>query len=179
MHRLLSRFSFVLSVVTLLTVTAVAPPASAAATWVAPVSAPIWQGFSNPGHLGVDLGASRGTPIKAASIGVVQTVACNASLNGQPYPCDVDGSPQVMGCGWYVDVYHATSLVLTRYCHMGSRPVVNVGQSVKTGTILGNVGNSGNSSAPHLHFEFRLRGITGLIPIDPVRAMADRGAPLG
>src|SRR6266540_2169322 len=72
--------------------------------WVAPVRAPIVSGFRTPDrptHDGVDLGAARGTPIHAASTGVVTTVRCN--ISPPEHGCDRDGSPQTPGCGWYVD----------------------------------------------------------------------------
>jgi murein DD-endopeptidase MepM/ murein hydrolase activator NlpD len=124
--------------------------------WVAPVQAPIVSGFrthDRPGHDGVDLAAARGTPIRAASAGVVVTVTCNASTSdGQPYSCDRDGSPSIAGCGWYVEILHADRIV-TRYCHQLRAPLVRVGQSVMAGQVIGVVGTSGNSSGPHLHFE--------------------------
>jgi murein DD-endopeptidase MepM/ murein hydrolase activator NlpD len=130
--------------------------AVAAPPWVAPVNAPMWGGFKEPGyHHGVDLGAERWVPIRAASAGTVITRKCNATLDGEPYSCDIDGSPQVQGCGWYIDIAHADGVV-TRYCHMVVAPLVKVGDTVETGERVGYVGSSGNSSAPHLHFEVHL-----------------------
>ncbi|WP_245563629.1 M23 family metallopeptidase [Longispora albida] len=141
--------------------------------WVVPVGAPVVSGFhthERPGHHGVDLGAARGAPVLAAASGTVLAVVCNASTGN----CDVDGSPAVSGCGWYVDIEHGAGLV-TRYCHLGRRPVVRPGDQVGAGQQLGVVGSSGNSSGPHLHFEVRLDGA----PLDPVAWMRGRGAPLG
>jgi murein DD-endopeptidase MepM/ murein hydrolase activator NlpD len=152
---------------------------AAAGPWVQPVSAGVVSGFRTPGrpvHDGVDLGAARGTPIRAASAGVVSTVRCN--VNPPAHGCDVDGSPQVRGCGWYVDIEHADAVV-TRYCHMQMRPRVQVGESVAAGQILGVVGSSGNSSGPHLHFEVHLGDHTSRSAVDPVPFMAARCAPLG
>jgi murein DD-endopeptidase MepM/ murein hydrolase activator NlpD len=124
--------------------------------WVAPVQAPIVSGFrtsDRPDHDGVDLAAARGTPIRAASAGVVVTVTCNASTSdGQPFSCDRDGSLSIAGCGWYVEILHADRIV-TRYCHQLRAPLVRVGQNVVAGQVIGVVGTSGNSSGPHLHFE--------------------------
>jgi Membrane proteins related to metalloendopeptidases len=157
--------------------------ASADSGWVAPVNAPIWGGFKEPAyHHGVDLGAAKWVPIRAASAGTVIVKKCNASLNGQPYSCDIDGSPQVQGCGWYVDIAHAGNIV-TRYCHMVTEPLVNVGDKVETGQRIGYVGSSGNSSAPHLHFEVHIVAEGDYAhngnAVDPVPFMAKRGAHLG
>ncbi|MCW6004314.1 M23 family metallopeptidase [Micromonospora sp. CPCC 205371] len=147
--------------------------------WVAPVDAPIVSGFrtaERPGHDGVDLGAARGTPIRVASSGRVLVVQCN--ITPASYGCDRDGSPLTPGCGWYTDVQHADQ-VITRYCHMLSRPAVVEGQQVVAGQVIGYVGSSGHSSGPHLHFEVHLHGDRGPSgAVDAVRFMADR-APIG
>ena len=67
--------------------------------WVAPVRAPVVSGFrtpSRPAHHGVDLGAARGTPIHAASSGLVTVVRCN--VVPASHGCDRDGSPNTPGC---------------------------------------------------------------------------------
>lgn len=147
--------------------------------WVAPVEAPVVSGFrtaERPDHDGVDLGAARGTPIRVASSGRVLVVRCN--ITPASHGCDRDGSPSTPGCGWYTDVEHADQ-VITRYCHMLSRPAVVEGQQVVTGQVIGYVGSSGHSSGPHLHFEVHLHGDRGPSgAVDAVRFMADR-APIG
>jgi murein DD-endopeptidase MepM/ murein hydrolase activator NlpD len=153
-----------------------------ASGWISPTSGPVWSGFrtpERPTHFGVDIGAERGAPVVAASAGTVITSECNASLNGAPYSCDVDGSPAVAGCGWYVNIVHAGDY-LTRYCHFGSAPMVKEGDVVQAGQLLGYVGSSGRSSGPHLHFETHLnadRSPAGAV--DPVAFMNQMGAPLG
>jgi murein DD-endopeptidase MepM/ murein hydrolase activator NlpD len=112
-----------------------------------------WRTSERPTHNGVDLGAARGEEIHAASAGEVVKVVCNAHApEGRQLSCDVDGSPSIYGCGWYVEVAHAEGL-LTRYCHMVQRPSVSVGDQVDASDVLGYVGSSGRSSGPHLHFE--------------------------
>ena len=159
------------------------PGQIAASGWTAPVVASIVSGFrtpQRPTHNGVDLGASRGTPIHAAAGGIVTLVRCQATTaSGVWYGCGQDGSPTILGCGWYVEITHADN-VITRYCHQQIQPRVTVGQRVAAGDIIGIVGTTGNSSGPHLHFEVHLNGDRSFAgAVDPVPFMRDKGAPLG
>jgi hypothetical protein len=155
----------------------------AASGWTAPVVAGIVSGFrtpDRPAHNGIDLGAARGTPIRAAAGGIVTLVRCQATTAaGTWYGCGQDGSPAILGCGWYVEITHADH-VMTRYCHQQIQPRVTVGQRVAAGDIIGIVGTTGNSSGPHLHFEVHLNGDRSFAgAVDPVPFMRDKGAPLG
>jgi murein DD-endopeptidase MepM/ murein hydrolase activator NlpD len=154
-----------------------------ASGWTVPVTANVVSGFrtpERPTHYGVDLAVPKGTVVHAASGGIVVTAKCNASsASGDPYSCDVDGSAAVHGCGWYVDIMHAGNMI-TRYCHMVTRPDVVVGQSVTAGQAIGHSGSSGNSSGPHLHFEVHQNGDAGHEgAINPVPFMQQMGASLG
>lgn len=62
------------------------------------------------------------------------------------------------GCGYglYIDIAHANGYV-TRYGHL-STIVVEVGDEVSGGQIIGTSGNTGNSTGPHLHFGVYLNG---------------------
>jgi murein DD-endopeptidase MepM/ murein hydrolase activator NlpD len=154
---------------------------AAAGRWIRPVPGAIVSGFraaERPDHDGVDLGAPRGTVIRAASAGIVVTVLCNVdgrffAPDTGPVPCDSDGSPGLGGCGWYVEIRHAAG-VLSRYCHMVRQPAVHVGQSLPIGQPVGLVGTSGNSSGPHLHLEIHVADQ----PVDPVPFLAARGVRL-
>jgi murein DD-endopeptidase MepM/ murein hydrolase activator NlpD len=159
------------------------PGEISAAGWTIPVRALVGSGFrtaDRPNHFGVDLAVEKETEVHAASAGVVITAQCNAhSSNGGPWSCDIDGSPSVLGCGWYVDILHAGN-VITRYCHMAHQPEVKVGQTVTAGQPIGRSGSSGNSSGPHLHFEVHLNGDSSNNgAINPVPFMQEQGAPLG
>ncbi|GAA2140052.1 M23 family metallopeptidase [Glycomyces algeriensis] len=153
-----------------------------ASGWMIPVKGPLNSGFrtpERPTHNGVDIGAPRGATVVAAAAGTVITAECNASLYGAPYSCNQDGSPEVAGCGWYVNIVHAGDY-LTRYCHFQYAPNVKEGDVVQAGQILGYVGSSGRSSGPHLHFETHLnadRSPAGAV--NPVDFMNQMGAPLG
>ncbi len=73
-------------------------------------------------------------------------------------------SGKVTRAGWFssygycVDIQHSNGY-LTRYAHL-SKISVSKGQYVSAGQAIGKVGNSGNSTGPHLHFEIRLNGST-------------------
>ncbi|MER7420282.1 M23 family metallopeptidase [Micromonospora peucetia] len=152
----------------------------AASGWTAPIPGRVGSGFrtaDRPAHNGVDIAAPKGTDIRVAATGRVLVARCDPDNRGGR-TCDVDGWPNKGGCGWFVDVLHAGGFV-TRYCHMVSKPRVNVGQLVEAGAVIGEVGSSGNSSGPHLHFEVHKdedRSSRGAI--DPVPFMRSRGAPL-
>lgn len=152
----------------------------AASGWTTPIIGSVVSGFrtaSRPSHNGVDIMASRGTPIRATTGGRVLVARCDPDRRGR-LSCDADGWPGKGGCGWFVDILHAGG-VITRYCHMVVRPKVHVGQVVEAGQVIGLVGTSGNSSGPHLHFEVHLnsdRSSRGAI--DPVPFMRERGTPL-
>lgn len=85
-------------------------------------------------HSGIDIGARTGTPIYAAVDGVV-TVSSSEGEYGK-----------------HIDI--TSDDVLTRYAHC-SKLLVKEGQKVKKGDKIAEVGSTGNSTGPHLHFEIR------------------------
>lgn len=158
------------------------PGEVAASGWAAPVPHGVVSAYrtpERPDHYGVDLGAPRGTEVRAAAGGIVITAECNAfAPDGSPYSCDVDGSPSILGCGWYVNIQHADGMQ-TRYCHFESAPLVQVGQRVAAGEVIGVSGTSGNSSGPHLHFEVHVdNDQSNQGAIDPVAWLAQQGINL-
>ncbi|GIL25493.1 M23 family metallopeptidase [Actinocatenispora comari] len=131
------------------------PAGCSAAAWISPVIAPISSGFrppDRPDHNGTDLAAARGTTIHAAHAGAVTVARCDPATGN----CTINGSISTPGCGWYVEI-RSPDHIITRYCHMATRPSVHVGQKVATGAPIGVVGQSGNADGPHLHFEIHLR----------------------
>ena len=107
-------------------------------------------------HAGIDLANSIGTPIVAVSDGVV-----------------IDAGPAA-GYGMLVKLRHADGTV-TLYGHVNTT-LVSVGQRVMAGDQIATMGNRGNSTGPHLHFEV-LQG--GTERIDPVPWLAKRGLSVG
>lgn len=152
----------------------------AASGWTAPIPGGVGSGFrtaERPRHNGVDIAAPKGTLIRAAADGRVLVARCDPDNRGR-LSCDVDGWPNKGGCGWFVDMLHAGGYI-TRYCHLVKKPRVVPGQLVEAGQVIGEVGSSGNSSGPHLHFEVHVdEDRTSRGAVNPVPFMKERGAPL-
>lgn len=89
-------------------------------------------------HEGIDFIAETGTPIVAAAAGIVVTS---------------ERHPQY---GNLVEIDHGNDLI-TRYAH-ASRVLVKQGALVKRGQKIAEVGSTGRSTGPHLHFEVRFKG---------------------
>ena len=90
-------------------------------------------------HEGVDFSAEVGTPIRAAAAGVV--------LSAERHP----------EYGNLIQIDHGNDIT-TRYAHT-SKMLVTPGTVVKRGQIIAEVGTTGRSTGPHLHFEVRYKGI--------------------
>ena len=86
-------------------------------------------------HSGIDIGADLGTDIVAAADGSVKFAG------------------EMGGYGNYIVIDHYNGFE-TSYGHC-SYIVVSVGDYVKKGQLIGNVGSTGNSTGPHLHFEVK------------------------
>ncbi|MGQ0599427.1 M23 family metallopeptidase [Aquabacterium sp.] len=127
----------------------------------APVEGPVGSGFGfrtdpfthRPAlHTGLDFPADPGTSILAAAGGVV--------LSAGPHP----------QYGQLVELDHGNGLV-TRYAHT-SRMLVKQGDLVKRGQKIAEVGNTGRSTGPHLHFEVLVEGVQQ----NPAKFLASQGA---
>ncbi|WP_162160906.1 peptidoglycan DD-metalloendopeptidase family protein [Leptolyngbya sp. PCC 6406] len=88
-------------------------------------------------HRGIDIAGPVGTPIVAAATGVVVTSGWNSG-----------------GYGNMVDIRHPDGS-LTRYAHH-SRNLVQAGQQVRQGQQIAEMGSTGFSTGPHLHFEVHI-----------------------
>lgn len=95
-------------------------------------------------HAGIDIGAPEGTPIRAALGGKVVLLGWTG------------------GYGNYTCIQHGGGLS-TCYAHQ-SRYGTSMGASVSKGDLIGYVGNTGNSTGAHLHFETRVNGS----PVNPM-----------
>lgn len=90
-------------------------------------------------HHGVDLAAPAGTPVLACADGIVQITGYD----------DIYGN--------YIIIRHAGNRE-SLYGHL-SRIKIELHDEVKSGTIIGNVGSTGQSTGPHLHFEIHENGV--------------------
>lgn len=98
-------------------------------------------------HSGTDIGAPTGTPVLATRAGQVSV------------------SDFLGGYGLTVILRHDGDLE-SRYAHL-SQILVQPGERVEQGDVIGLVGSTGNSTGPHLHFEIRQLTAQGWVAVDP------------
>jgi len=100
-------------------------------------------------HTGLDISAKTGTPVYATGDGIVVLSGINN------------------GYGLCVKINHGYKYQ-TRYAHL-SKIIVTDGEIVKRGQLIGYVGSTGRSTAPHLHYEVRINDK----PMNPLKFMND------
>lgn len=109
--------------------------------------------FQTKRHQGIDFSVPAGTPVKATGDGkVVQSNYDQA--NGQ-----------------FIEIDHGDGY-RTKYAHLKS-PYVSPGQLIKLGQIIGEVGSTGRSTSPHLHYEVIYLGSN----INPLNIMGQNISP--
>ena len=105
-------------------------------------------------HAGIDIGGSTGNPVYAAADGVIIYSQYNTG-----------------GYGNMVMIDHGTNSegvkIVTLYGH-GNKLLRNVGESVKQGELIMEMGSTGNSTGPHVHFEVRENGVA----VDPKKYLS-------
>ena len=109
-------------------------------------------------HWGIDLAAPLGTPIYAATDGVVLRAGPATGFGNAVYIQDADGNVEIYGHMRYYSVH--------------------AGDVVHAGDQIAKVGSEGQSTGPHLHFEIHRGGMTGK-PLDPEEWLAERGISVG
>lgn len=117
------------------------PPVTPAGTWIRPADGQVSSGFGprwGTMHEGMDIAAGSGSPVRAATTGVVR----KASWYG--------------GYGNAVIIDHGNG-VKTLYGH-NSKLLVKPGDRVEAGQVIAKVGSTGDSTGPHLHFEVQVDG---------------------
>jgi len=100
-------------------------------------------------HPGLDIAAHKGTPVKATANGTVSYAGFRGSY------------------GKVIYINHGFG-IMTRYGHLSSLHVKK-GQKVRRGDVIGEVGSTGRSTGPHLHYEVRLNDI----PVNPEKYMSE------
>jgi murein DD-endopeptidase MepM/ murein hydrolase activator NlpD len=99
-------------------------------------------------HYGIDLRAKTGTPVYAPASGTVTVVMLGNAT-----------------CGNGIVIRHANGYS-TKYCHF-SAVAVTRGQQVLAGCMIGRVGNTGQSTGPHLHYAVYKDGTTSKHSVNP------------
>lgn len=136
--------------------------APAPAGYVRPITAaaPTTAQWGEPGgwaaghHTGVDFAADPGTVVRSVGEGTVE-LAGEAGSYGNTVIVH-------MGDGKHILFAHLSKIT------------VQEGRTVRVGTVLGESGNSGRSTGPHLHFEVRAERGYGT-EVDPVAYLARHG----
>jgi murein DD-endopeptidase MepM/ murein hydrolase activator NlpD len=109
-------------------------------------------GVPDESHPGIDIAVPVGTPVRAAGGGTVTAAGYDADY------------------GFFVLLQHPAGYE-TMYGHT-SRLLAAEGEQVQAGQVIGLSGNTGRSTAPHLHFEIRHEGKS----IDPLELVKEGGA---
>ena len=153
------------------------PPLRGPITFHAPLSGVVSQGFGPTQysmeppvtyrgvfyphfHTGLDIAAPLDTPVGAAAAGKVILATSSVDSNGR-----------LVGYGNYVVIDHGDGF-LTLYGHL-DKLLVQQGQIVKQGQVIGLEGSTGWSTGPHLHFEIRKSGVY----VDPAPYLAAQLKP--
>jgi len=143
---------------------------------------PKWQDFNcgrmtYDSHDGIDfrlrhfVDMQRGVAVRAAAAGIVARIRNDVPDQGLADPEAV----RHRECGNGVMIDHEEGWQ-TQYCHLKHRSVVVVpGQTVAVGTVLGQVGFSGKTEFPHLHWTVRHRGLV----MDPFTGQTIASTPCG
>lgn len=136
--------------------------------WVIPTSGPCLSPYGprwGKLHAGIDISPPSGTPIVA--------------------PTSMKITSAGMNSGGYGNMVTGTATDGTNYSfrfgHMLSQPPVTVGQEVAKGTEIGQVGSTGDSTGPHLHFEIFPPGgnpATYSGAVDPVPVLSQNGVSI-
>lgn len=124
-----------------------APPAEPEVRWESPADGQISSGFGirwGAMHKGIDIANEIGTPVRAAATGTV-----------------IDSGP-IGGYGLWIRIAHEDDVV-SLYGHI-DETYVEVGQPVQAGEVIAAMGDRGQSTGPHLHFQIEISGR----PVDPV-----------
>ena len=124
--------------------------------WPVPGFPRVSSGFGprdGQNHNGIDIGRNLSPPREILGAEIV------AAADGRV----ITSSQNHRSWGNFIVIDHGSG-IQTTYAH-NLRNIVSVGDNVRQGQVIGHVGNSGDSTAPHLHFEKRINGVA----VDPMR----------
>lgn len=123
--------------------------------------------FSHKGERALDFKVKKGTRICAARGGVVTAVREDSDKGGL--------KPENLSDGNYIFIRHVDGSVANYWHLQKDGALVNVGDSVITGQLIGNSGNTGYSAFPHLHFEVQGYDAAGNYTQLPTRFYTQKG----
>ena len=103
--------------------------------------------FSHKGEKALDFKVKTGTKVCAARGGVVIAARKDSDRRGL--------KPENLSDGNYIFIQHEDGTVANYWHFKTDAVLVNVGDTVQTGQLIGFSGNTGYSAFPHLHFEVR------------------------
>jgi len=101
--------------------------------------------FSHKGEKALDFKVKTGTKVCAARDGIVTATRKDSDKRGL--------KPENLSDGNYITIQHSDGSVAWYWHFMKDGVLVNEGDTVKTGQLIGMSGNTGYSAFPHLHFE--------------------------
>jgi lipoprotein NlpD len=134
------------------------PNYSTNTTLIWPTQGILSQGFRKYQHEGIDIAGASGTPIFAAASGIV-----------------IKAGWDDWGLGNFIEIKHPNGSV-TIYGH-NRRLLVSKGQEVNQGQLIAEMGSTGNSTAPHLHFEFHPDSRLAVDPLHLLLSATDAKTP--
>ena len=117
--------------------------------------------FSHKGEKALDFKVKNGTKVYAARNGIVTATREDSDKRGL--------KPENLSDGNYILIQHEDGSVANYWHFQKESVLVNVGDTVQTGQLIGLSGNTGYSAFPHLHFEVRGNDVTGNIVQLPTR----------
>ena len=109
--------------------------------------------FSHKGEKALDFKVKNGTKVYAARNGIVTATREDSDKRGL--------KPENLSDGNYILIQHEDGSVANYWHFQKESVLVNVGDTIQAGQLIGLSGNTGYSAFPHLHFEVRGNDVTG------------------
>lgn len=123
--------------------------------------------FSHKGERALDFKVKTGTKICAARAGIVTGVRKDSERGGL--------KPENLSDGNYISIRHDDGSVAWYWHFQKEGVLVNIGDTIQTGELIGHSGNTGYSAFPHLHFEVQGYDAAGNFVQLPTRFYTQQG----